>query len=525
VTQVALLLALAAVGHGLAQWRRLPVAPILLLLGILLGAVSPLTDRDAIRQLVELGLAFLVFNAGIELSPRRFLHQTRAVLWVALGQFALVGFAGFTVAGWMGFGVVPALYLAFASAASSTLIVIRQLKAQQQMFQPFGRLVTGVLLLQDAIMIAVIVVLARLDAGAGAMAQGFGGLLALSAIAGAFHLWVLPWIERTLRPDEETLLLLALALLFLFLGAAFWLDLPVIAGAFLAGFTLSVFPVNGLIRGLLGSLAEFFHAFFFAALGSLVVFSSVWIPVQAVVFAAMVIVVTPGIVTLLAEWQGQASRNAIESGLLLAQTSELSLVLGLAGVAAGHLEMATFSVIALTCAITMMATPFLATDRVTWQLLHHHPGRRRNEGFAGFEQHALVIGLGSAGMWVVKALRKAGLRVLVIDDDASVIGQCERSRVASVRGDGTDPQVLARAGIEQARLVIVSLPRVVDVLKIIEQAGDVPVVARVFEAFEEASVRDAGGIPVSSSRAAFEKFLEWFDKTHEPRPDKAYDTV
>jgi len=513
---ITLLLVLAALGHGIAQWRRLPVIPVLLITGILLSVALPEMDRANILRFLELGLVFLVFNAGIELNPRRFKHQTRQVLWVGLGQFVLVGLAGYSLATQLNYSPTVALYLAFATAASSTLVVLRQLKASQQMFQPFGRLVTGVLLLQDILAIAAIVALSRVTAEAVALPVliGLGEFLLLCALAAFAHLWLFPRLERLFKPDEETLLLIALAVLFLFLGAAHWLDLPLIAGAFLAGFSLSVFPLNGLLRGLLSSLSEFFQALFFVALGSLVLFTAWWIPAQALLFALLVIVATPLIVTALAEWQGQSSRSAIESGLLLAQTSELSLVIGLVGLATGRLDNTTFSIITLTAVVTMTLTPFLARDSTTWALLRHHPGRRRSGGFIGFRDHSLLIGFGRAGMWLAKDLQKAGHQILVIDDDASVIHHCEKARIPCLRGDGTDPRMLARAGLTDARMILVNLPRPVDVLKVLRQAnGVVPVVARAFEQKDIALIEANGGIPVSSADAAFEKFMEWFDKT------------
>ncbi|MEI6033690.1 MAG: cation:proton antiporter [Verrucomicrobiae bacterium] len=512
---LAVLLGVAALGYGLSQRFRLPAIPLLLVLGfgVSLTGLAPALEES--KFILDFGLAFLVFTAGIELNPRRFLRQTRPVLWVAIGQFALVGLASFAVARWMGFGTVPGLYMGFATAASSTLVVVRQLKSRQQMFEPFGRLVTGVLLIQDLILILVIVVLGRLDGGAAAVLRGSAGLLVLAAAAGLLHWRVFPWIERAIRPDEETLLMISLGLLFAFLAAAHALGIPMVGGAFLAGFVLSVFPINGLVRGLLGSLAEFFQAIFFAALGALVVFSSPWIVVQAVGFSLLVLLITPLVVTVLAEWQGLTSRSAIESGLLLAQTSELSLVLGLVGVAGGHLSMESFSVIALTCATTMILTPFLATDLVTWKLLHRHPGRQTSDGFFGFQNHAVLIGFGGSGMWVVKELRDAGHHVLVIDDDASVIAGCERSRIPCLRGDGSDPRLLQRAGAREARLIVASLPRSADVVKIVRFAGAVPVVARIFDAGDARAVQEAGGFPVLTSEAALEKFLEWFDKGHQ----------
>jgi Kef-type K+ transport system membrane component KefB len=66
-----------------------------------------------------------------------------------------------------------------------------------------------------------------------------------------------------LQPDEETLLLVVLAILFLFIGAGDLLELPLVAGAFLAGVSLSTFPVRGIVRGQLSSLSDFFLAIFF----------------------------------------------------------------------------------------------------------------------------------------------------------------------------------------------------------------------------------------------------------------------
>jgi Kef-type K+ transport system membrane component KefB len=66
---------------------------------------------------------------------------------------------------WMGFGNIEAAYLGFGLAASSTLVVLQSIARRQAMFEPFGRVVTGVLLLQDALLIAVIVVLSRLGGG------------------------------------------------------------------------------------------------------------------------------------------------------------------------------------------------------------------------------------------------------------------------------------------------------------------------------------------------------------------------
>jgi CPA2 family monovalent cation:H+ antiporter-2 len=517
---LALLLIIAAAGHGLATWLRLPVIPVLLVLGIglsLLGEqVGLVVHPEFDRQAVELGLAFLLFSSGIELNPRRFRRESGAVVWVAAVQFAVVGVAGYFVARMLGYEPLPSVYVGCALSASSTLVVLKELKTRQQMAQPFGRLVTGVLLLQDLAMIGLIVVFAGASVGGTGILGGLGGLAVVGAVAALGH-WVLaPWIVRILRPDDETLLLLGLAVLFVMIGLARVLGVPLLAGAFLAGFALSAFPVNGLLRGLLGSLSDFFHALFFVALGGLITLSGPLAIGHSLVLAGVILLVTPPVVALVAERLGISSRSGIQSGLLLSQCGEFALVLCLLGVSAGHLTMETFSMVALVAVVTMTLTPFVSTDAVTWKLLHLHPGRRRLETRSELRDHVLLLGFGSSGMWIVKPLLAAGRSVLVVDDDPIVVAELRRNRIPCLLGDASDEKILQRAGARQARIILSSVPETRDAIKIIRHVGETPVMARVFESFEAERIRVAGGIPILNSTATQEAFLEWLDRSGGP---------
>jgi CPA2 family monovalent cation:H+ antiporter-2 len=397
-------------------------------------------------------------------------------------------------------------------------VVVHHLKQHHQMFEPFGRLVIGVLLVQDLLMILLIVGLSRWLEGYLAVAQGLAAAVGLGGIALACQWWLLPYLMMRLKLDDETLLLIVLGLLFAFLGLAYLVNVSLVAGAFLAGFAMARFPVNGLARGLLLSLGDFFRAIFFTAMGSLVVISDVNLVWQAAVLSLAVLVITPPLVAVLAEWQGMMSRPATESGLLLAQTSEFALVLGLTGYGVlGQIPPEIFSLIALVAVMTMTLTPFVATDRFTTFLLHLHPLRRRLKADTEISGHVLVLGFGAGGMWVVKPLRQAGHKVLVIDDDPVVIEQLKRMKISCLRGDGADEKVLDMAGAGRARMILASMRRVEDTERVLRHVEGVPVVARVFERFEADAVRRLGGTPILNSLAAADTFTEWFDKSMPPR--------
>lgn len=512
MTGFALLFLAAAGAYGMSRWLCLPVIPFLLGAGWLLSVAGHTPADAGLRGIGELGLTFLVFASGVELNPARFAQQRRPVFWVASVQFLCVGLIGFGLTRAMGFDGRAALYLGLGLSASSTLVVVRHLKQRQQMFEPFGRTVTGVLLLQDVAMILAIVAMSRLDEGSAAMVRGVGGAALLGAFAFGGNRFVMPRLIRWLGTEDEPLLLTVLGVLFGFAGLAVALELPMVAGAFFAGFALASTPTNGVTRGLIGSLSDFFLAVTFTAIGALIQVPDAVTVWRALVLAGLVFLVTPPLVTVIAEWKGLTSRTAIESGLLLAQTSEFTLVLALSGLSMGHIDTGLFTLLALTTAITITLTPFIATDAVTWRLLHYHPVLRRIDPAGAPSGHVLVLGFGSGGMWMIKPLLAKGMSVMVVDDDPAIIGQLTRAAIPCLRGDGSDARVLAKAGAREARLILASMRRVEDAVKVLRFAPGVPTAVRVFEQTDAGRVRQCGGIPILNSEAAADMVMEWIEK-------------
>jgi monovalent cation:H+ antiporter-2, CPA2 family len=388
---------------------RLPAIPLLLLVGALLGftsAVPPALLQDAI----VLGVTFLVFFAGLELNPARVGGQRRAALRVGIAQFLVLGVTGYLVATALGYGLTPALYLALAMSASSTLVVVRLLQSRQQLFEPFGRLVLGVLLLQDLAIILLIPVVTGMADGPWAVARGLAAAIGLTAAALLFARTGGPRLALRFRNDEEALLLVVLGVLFTFIAAAASLGLPIIAGAFLAGVALSPFPTGMIVRGPILSLSDFFQALFFIALGGLVARPDLVALGHSLVFAVALIAVTPLVVTVVAERAGLSTRPAVEAGLLLAQASEFSLVVGLWGLVAGQISPQVFTIVALVTVITMLITPFLGTDAVTWRVMRLHPLRGEPDVADRPEDHILLLGCGDSGMPLLETMIAAGHR-------------------------------------------------------------------------------------------------------------------
>ncbi|MGH7465063.1 MAG: cation:proton antiporter, partial [Longimicrobiales bacterium] len=427
---IAVLLFAAAVAYGLAHLFSVPAIPVLLLTGVALTLTGSM-PAELVQDTLVLGTTLLLFATGIELNPRRTRAQRAVAGRVGAIQFAVLGASGLIAALALGYNLVPAMYVGLALTASSTLVVVRLLQRRGQLFEPFGRLVLGVLLLQDLLVLLLVPVVTDLPDGLLRVLSGIGATLALGALAWVMFRWAAPLVQRLDREDEVMLLVL-LAVLFLFVGLADMLDLPLVTGAFLAGVALSRFPLNGMVRAHLGSVAEFFSALFFIALGALIGIPTGMELLHALILAAVLILVTPPLVTMVAERAGMSSRASIESGLLLTQTSEISLVIGLFGLMAGQIPRSVFIVIALVTLMTMLLTPFITTDAVAWWLMRRRrvraiPQRRSIDRIAPSSGHVLILGSGSTGMPLLETILAMGHDVLVIDDDPAVI---ERLREA-----------------------------------------------------------------------------------------------
>lgn len=517
MSSIAFLLLAAALGFWVAHVLGIPAIPLLLLLGVATSAVVDI-PTTFLEDALVLGVMVVVFVAGVELNPEPIGRFRKVALGVGMLQFTVLGSAGVGAALLLGYTPQTAGYVGLAIAASSTLVVVRLLQQRRERYTALGRTVLGILLLQDLLVILFMPVVTLMPEGIAAVGIGVARTLALMLIAGVFLMWVAPLIVPRVHEDEEFLLLVILGVLFLFLGLSHHLGVPMVAGAFLAGLALSRFPVSALVRGQLRSLNDFFAALFFTALGAVLTLPDLHGILHAAAFVLILVVITPPLVTLATERFGFPARAGLGAGLLLAQASEFSLVVGLQGMIMGQIDPGVFSVIALVTVATMMLTPELATQRVTSFLLRFHPFTRVTRVEAEHDiprDHVLLVGCGASGVTLLETLVGIPHEVWVVDDDPVVVRRVREAGFRVVRGDATDLEVLRNAGAHQARVVVSTIRRTEDTGPLLALSSDVPTVVRAFEEEDARWAEERGGVVVSYSDAALRDFLAWFLDTPE----------
>lgn len=489
---------LAAAGVIVPLFNRLKISPVLgfLAAGVLLGPdglarlaesapwLSWLTISDAtqIRSLSELGVAFLLFMIGLELSWERLKAMRRLVFGLGLTQVATCTVALASLFMLMGQNLVSAAVLGMGLALSSTAVVMPVMAERGRIGGAAGRATFSILLAQDlavAPILITVTVLAALAQG-GAMSGGdfepsILGPALFTLIPAAIGLALLVLLGRlVLRPmfrsvakakakgQGQEMFIAASLLVVIASGlAAQAAGLSMSIGALVAGLLLaetefrrevevSIEPFKGLLLGV-----------FFVGVGiSLDLDAVAADPAGVLGLAAAMTLLKIGLIYGAGRLWGLSNRVAIETALVLGPAGEFAFVILGAGLVEGIASPAFTQTVLLAATISIFTIPLMAT--IAGRLVQRVEAARPDLPIEATEPVAadsqvLIVGFGRVGRLIGEMLTEHGQDFLALDAEASTVakGRAEGSNV--IYGDAARAEMLHRCGIETARALVVTM--------------------------------------------------------------------
>ncbi|MDY6765934.1 MAG: cation:proton antiporter, partial [Candidatus Nanohaloarchaea archaeon] len=270
---VGMIIITAAILGVIAKTLRQPLIGAYILGGILIGpdVLGIVKNTEVIRMFAELGVAFLLFMVGLELELSRLREVRNVVVGTALTEVLFLFSIGFFIMYLLGFGGFPAIYVGLFIAFNSTAVLVKLLSDRGDLETLHGRIILGILLIEDIIVVLVLSILSTLNNPSlslllNAVVQG-AGLLALAVVLSKY---IMPNFLSLIDDSHELVLLSAVAVLFAFVGAAVESGFSAAVGGFMAGIALTAFPYNIEIAERARSMRDFFVTIFFVSLGMLV---------------------------------------------------------------------------------------------------------------------------------------------------------------------------------------------------------------------------------------------------------------
>ena len=501
--ELIIVLVAAVVGGILAHRLKLPVLLGYLVAGILVSphGLGLIQDIDAIKNLASVGVILLLFTLGLEFSLDELRRIGRVAVLGGIAQILLTALAGFALGKVLGWATPEAIFFGFLISLSSTLIVLKLLLERGELDTIHGRVMTGILLMQDLSLVPLMIILpalgkagaeiapALLDAGAKAI-----GFVVVMAGLGLF---LLPKIlDKVAQSRSRELFLITVVSLSLAAAiTAQFFGVSAAVGAFIAGLLIgrSVFA-----RQALADVVPFrdaFGALFFVSLGTLADLSFITnnpgLVIGVVIFIIVVKFIICGAVPLVF---GYNARTAIFTGFGLTQIGEFSFVLAGVGVAAGILRDTTYALTLGAAIITMVLTPFvlslanfsyrqLERFKLGQKLLSFRSSTEEKRTVLPLAGHAVICGAGRSAESLIKVMGRRNLSHLIIDLDPRVIARFRKLGIPCIYGDASNPAILAGASLEKAKLLVCTFPSFLDVELTVKNARAVnpkiDIVARV----------------------------------------------
>jgi len=456
-----------------------------------------ITNASNVSGIAELGIVFLLFVVGLELSLQQLAQMRKLVGGLGSLQVLLSTALITAVLTAMGLDVTSAIILGASLSLSSTAIVLEILNRQHRRTTPLGNTVFAVLLAQDiaAIPILVFVSFGLSNSGASVTAGLLKALVQAAVAVGIIVLsgrYLVRPLFRLVAAAHSTELFIATVLFVIIAAAvvAHQAGLSMALGSFIAGLLLAETEFRKAIQASIEPFQGLLLGVFFFTVGMRVdVRELVQEPLLLLACVAGLILAKGIVVAVLARVFGLHWPAAIESGMLLGPGGEFAFVI--IGMAA-DLNLISHHASGLSLAVTsvsMAATPLLSYAARRFAPVLSGPQATDPElaiSPAGQSRCAIVVGYGRVGKVVCSALRRQNVSYIAADSDAQAVIADRRAGHEVYFGDASDPKFLKVCGIDDAAGVVITINarHTIDgiVAYVRSIRHDIPIIARARDA-------------------------------------------
>lgn len=503
----------AAIGGAIAVRLGQSAVVGYILAGLAIGPRTPgfVADVEVVNALADLGVIFLMFSIGIQIS----FHEIRRVgKLVAIGGTAQVAASiaiGWVVGQALGWSSLEALVLGGFTSISSTAIAGRILGERGETESQHGVVTIGWLAVQDLLTIVLIVLLTSLGGPGGLeeIALAVGKAVVFIALVLPIGGRVVPRLFELLasfrRRELFTLGVVALTLGTAAIGSLFGISLAL--GAFLAGTLIADSDLSHQVMGEAVPFRDVFAGLFFVSIGMLVdpVLVVANLPTMLVLLA-LIGPIKGVLITAIGAAFRYPFRTTALAGILLAQSAEFSFVLARIGAEAGIVSEEHFGLLLTSAALTIILAP-AAYQRGRPLVL-----RLENQLAAGDWEEAVpadpadrrriavICGYGRVGRLVASALQRRGFGFVVVDESSQAVNEAREAGMIAIRGNVENRVVLDRAPIERATVLVVAVPDPVATRFVVDTVRRahprLPIVARTHSQSERAVLRRLGATVV-----------------------------
>jgi len=486
VANLALALVAALLGAVIALRLRQSAVIGYIAAGIVIGPFTPglVADPRAVEEIADVGLVFLLFTIGAELSLRDLLRAGRVAVLGGVVQVLVTMGVGYLLGSLLGWDTAGSLFLGAALAISSGAVLSKILGERGELEAEHGRIALAWSTVQDLATIVLVVLLPALSAGRAsnlqdiALALGKAGLFLVILVPTGLKLFpaLFEWLAGLRNRELFVLAVAAVALGTAYISTLFGVSLAL--GAFVAGLAVGESDLSHQVLAEIVPLRDVLAGLFFVSIGMLVDPPYVFAYWSLVLLVLVLMVLLKGLlVGGLSALLGASGRTAALVGVAMAQCGEFSFLLARLGRDTGALTSDGFNLILSGAAASIVLAPPLhaSAGRIVRTVERRLTARGLAEpdvtiADSPTRRYAVICGYGDVGQLVGQALQRRGFSFLAIDQDPRVVRRLRGEGFPALLGSADNPVLLDRAGLDRARVLVIAIPDAVAARQIVAYA-------------------------------------------------------
>lgn len=460
--------------------HRLKVPAIVgfLLTGILAGphGLALVSSVEQVEAIAEFGVILLLFSIGLEFSFKSLVKIHRTILLGGTLQVGLSIILTFALARLAGLPMNSAVFLGFLVSLSSTAIVLKQMGEKVELDTPHGKTALGILIYQDIIVVAMMLLTPLLGTGGGNSVPFTIILIkaaAMIALVIVLSLYIIPPLlyQITRTQSRELFLLSIMVICFSVAWLTSSAGLSLALGAFLAGLIIAESEYSHQALASIIPFIDTFTSLFFVSIGMLLNTEALVGHFGTVLLFTLLLIIIKAIVAAISALAlGYPLRTSILVGFALCQIGEFSFILAQVGMDSMLLSEPLYQGFLSASILSMMLTPFMmsiAPQVAAWLYKLPLPTRfltgmgdvREEKEEPGLEQedHLIIIGYGVNGKNISRAAAFAGISYVVLDINADTVREEKERGIPIYFGDATHKIVLEYVNVQSARVVVIAI--------------------------------------------------------------------
>lgn len=464
---------------------------------------------EGVIALAELGVLFLMFMIGLELSAERLWALRRWVFGAGSAQVVFSAVIIGSIAFLFGNRLEASVVLGFVLSLSSTAVVMQLINERRSLGTPLGQATFAVLMLQDLAVVPLLLligVLTRQDSAGLAAVMGWALLKSAGVILLIYMIG-----GRVIRPlfhsfvkqrQPEVFMALTLLTTLSVAGITETAGLSMALGALLAGQLLAetefkheveviIEPFKGLLMGL-----------FFMSVGMgidvrEVAASPLWIPLSVI----GLFVIKAAVLSLIFQTGGLSWGRSIEGGMLLGQGGEFTFIVIGYALMTRLLEPSVGQFIMLVVGLSMFITPIAAKAGRAfgewWEQRHRNRSEDADQMSLAFANgHAIIAGFGRVGQQLAHLLSEQGISYVAIENNPHVVSKLHPQGIPVFFGDASRVELLRKVHAESAQAIALTMDHPASVLHAVKairrEYPNVPILARARDEKHALILKEAG---------------------------------